>query len=166
MKASNWAMAIILALGFLFSGLATADVSGTTAPDFTLKSRSGENLRLEDLRGEVIMLNFWASWCGPCRQEMPHMDAIEEEFRDYGFRVLAVNVDQNRDDAERFLESVPVDFAILWDHESTVSELYDVQAMPTTVMIDRNGQARHVHHGYQPGYEDDYRTQIRELIRE
>ena len=166
MKTCNGLVAIILAMGLLVSSLATADVSGTTAPDFTLKSRSGENIRLEYLRGEVIMLNFWASWCGPCRQEMPHMDAIEEEFRDYGFRVLAVNVDQNRDDAKRFLESVPVDFAILWDHDSTVSELYDVQAMPTTVMIDRNGQARHVHHGYQPGYEDDYRTQIRELIRE
>ena len=100
MKTCNGLVAIILAMGLLVSSLATADVSGTTAPDFTLKSRSGENIRLEDLRGEVIMLNFWASWCGPCRQEMPHMDAIEEEFRDYGFRVLAVNVDQNRDDAK------------------------------------------------------------------
>lgn len=166
MKSSNWVMAILLTTGVLFSGLVTADVAGTTAPDFTLKSRGGENVRLEDLRGEVIMLNFWASWCGPCRQEMPHMDAIEQEFRDYGFRVLAVNVDQNRKDAERFLDAVPVDFTILLDQDSTVSELYDVQAMPTTVMIDRNGQARYVHHGYQPGYEDDYRTQIRELIRE
>lgn len=166
MKSSNWVMAVLLSTGVLFSGLVTADVAGTTAPDFTLKSRGGENVRLEDLRGEVIMLNFWASWCGPCRQEMPHMDAIEQEFRDYGFRVLAVNVDQNRKDAERFLDAVPVDFTILLDQDSTVSELYDVQAMPTTVMIDRNGQARYVHHGYQPGYEDDYRTQIRELIRE
>lgn len=165
MKGSNWVKALCLGLGMLVSTAAMAEVSGT-APDFTLKSRSGDNLRLEDLRGEVIMLNFWASWCGPCRQEMPHMDAIEKEFRDYGFRVLAVNVDQHRDDAEQFLESVPVDFAILWDHNSTVSERYDVQAMPTTVMIDRDGKARYIHHGYQPGYEDDYREQIRELIRE
>ncbi|MFC4257959.1 TlpA family protein disulfide reductase [Marinobacter lacisalsi] len=165
MKGSNWVKALCLGLGLLVSAVATADVSGT-APDFTLKSRDGDNLRLEDLRGEVIMLNFWASWCGPCRQEMPHMDAIEKEFRDYGFRVLAVNVDQHREDAERFLDAVPVDFAILWDHDSTVSERYDVQAMPTTVMIDRDGKARYVHHGYQPGYEDDYRDQIRELIRE
>ena len=94
------------------------------------------------------------------------MDDIDKEFRDYGFRVLAVNVDQRREDAEEFLEGMPVEFAILWDHGSEVSERYDVQAMPTTVMIDRNGMARYVHHGYQPGYEDEYRTQIRELIRE
>ena len=165
MTGSNWVRAFCLALGLMSGAPAMAEVEGVV-PDFTLKSRSGENLRLEDLRGEVVMLNFWASWCGPCRQEMPHMDAIEREFRDYGFRVLAVNVDQHRDDAEQFLETMPVDFAILWDHDSTVSERYDVEAMPTTVMIDRDGRARYVHHGYQPGYEDDYRTQIRELIRE
>ena len=165
MNVYNWVRFTGIAVGLLLSSLVMADVSGT-APDFTLKSRSGENLRLEDLRGEVVMLNFWASWCGPCRQEMPHMDDIEKEFRDYGFRVLAVNVDQRREDAEEFLDTMPVDFAILWDHDSQVSERYDVQAMPTTVMIDRDGQARYVHHGYQPGYEDDYRAQIRELIRE
>ena len=165
MKCVNRLQVLCLGFAMMVSTFAMAEVSGT-APDFTLKSRSGENLRLEDLRGEVVMLNFWASWCGPCRQEMPHMDAIENEFRDYGFRVLAVNVDQHREDAERFLETMPVDFAILWDHDSQVSELYDVQAMPTTVMIDRNGTARFIHHGYQPGYEEDYRNQIRELIRE
>lgn len=165
MNVYNWVRFTGIAVGLLLSSSVMADVSGT-APDFTLKSRSGENLRLEDLRGEVVMLNFWASWCGPCRQEMPHMDDIEKEFRDYGFRVLAVNVDQRREDAEEFLDTMPVDFAILWDHDSQVSERYDVQAMPTTVMIDRDGQARYVHHGYQPGYEDDYRAQIRELIRE
>ena len=165
MKTSNWVRCACIAVGLLLSAAAAADASGL-APDFTLKNRSGENLRLQDLRGEVIMLNFWASWCGPCRQEMPHMDDIDKEFRDYGFRVLAVNVDQRREDAEEFLEGMPVEFAILWDHGSEVSERYDVQAMPTTVMIDRNGKARYVHHGYQPGYEDEYRAQIRELIRE
>ncbi|WP_372972505.1 TlpA family protein disulfide reductase [Marinobacter sp.] len=165
MNISELVRAVCLVIGLLVSVSAMAGDSGT-APDFTLKSRSGDNLRLEDLRGEVIMLNFWASWCGPCRQEMPHMDDIEKEFRDYGFRVLAVNVDQNREDAEEFLADMPVNFPILWDHDSQVSERYDVQAMPTTVMIDRNGQARYLHHGYQPGYEDDYRAQIRELIRE
>lgn len=156
-------------VGMAMTGLAAmtnAEPINVPAPDFTLESRSGENLRLEDHRGEVVMLNFWASWCGPCRQEMPLMDEIYAKYKDLGFTILAVNVDENRDEALRFLDNVPVDYPILYDPESSVSELYEVQAMPTTVMIDRGGNARFVHYGYQPGYEDDYEQQIRELVRE
>ena len=148
------------------SPLAAAEAINVPAPDFTLESRSGENLRLEDHRGEVVMLNFWASWCGPCRQEMPLMDELYSQYKDLGFTILAVNVDENRDEALRFLDKVPVNYPILYDPESSVSELYEVQAMPTTVMIDRNGNARYLHYGYQPGYEDEYEQQIRELVRE
>lgn len=136
------------------------------APDFTLKGQQGENLRLEDFRGQVVMLNFWASWCGPCRQEMPVMDEIQSKYKDLGFTVLAVSVDKNPAEANRFLEAVPVDFPILYDTESSVSELYGIDAMPSTVMIDRNGNARFLHRGYKPGYEDKYVQQIRQLIRE
>lgn len=148
------------------SPLAGAEAINVPTPDFTLESRSGENLRLEDHRGEVVMLNFWASWCGPCRQEMPLMDELYSQYKDLGFTILAVNVDENREEAHRFLDKVPVNYPILYDPESSVSELYEVQAMPTTVMIDRNGNARYLHYGYQPGYEDEYEQQIRELVRE
>ncbi len=136
------------------------------APDFTLKSKSGENVRLEDLRGQVVMLNFWASWCGPCRQEMPHMEDIFKKYEKFGFTVLAVSVDENPEDANRFLDAVPVSFPILYDTESRVSQLYDVDAMPTTVMIDRDGNKRFLHRGYKPGYEKDYKKQVKKLIRE
>lgn len=147
-------------------GPAHADDMNTPAPDFTLASAAGENLRLEDYRGQVVMLNFWASWCGPCRQEMPLMNEIHDEYQHLGFTVLAVNVDENVADAERFLNAVPVDFPILYDRGGKVSELYQVDAMPTTVMIDRDGQRRFLHRGYQSGYEDDYRQQVRQLVRE
>ncbi|WP_404364156.1 TlpA disulfide reductase family protein [Marinobacter sp.] len=143
-----------------------AETMNEPAPDFTLKSNQGENLRLEDYRGQVVMLNFWASWCGPCRQEMPVMDDIHEQYKDLGFTVLAVNVDENTAEADRFLSAVPVDFPILYDNESRVSELYGVDAMPSTVMIDRDGTARFLHRGYKPGYEEDYVKQVRQLIRE
>lgn len=158
-------MLLSLSLAFGATALQAKEMN-EPAPDFTLKSRSGENLRLEDFRGQVVMLNFWASWCGPCRQEMPLMDDIYEQYKDLGFTVLAVNVDENREEAHRFLDKVPVSYPILYDPESQVSEQYDVQAMPTTVMIDRNGNARFLHYGYQPGYEDDYEKQIRQLVRE
>lgn len=165
MKASIKSLAVAGILACL-SPLAGAEAVNVPAPDFTLESRSGENLRLEDHRGEVVMLNFWASWCGPCRQEMPLMDELYGQYKDLGFTILAVNVDENREEAHRFLDKVPVTYPILYDPESSVSELYEVQAMPTTVMIDRNGNARYLHYGYQPGYEDEYEQQIRELVRE
>jgi len=158
-----------LALTAALMGAVSVAQAGTVnapAPDFTLESRSGKNLRLEDFRGEVVMLNFWASWCGPCRQEMPLMNGLYDQYKDLGFTILAVNVDENRDEALRFLDAVPVNYPVLYDPESSVSELYEVQAMPTTVMIDRDGTARYVHLGYQSGYEDEYEQQIRELVRE
>ncbi|MDX1453544.1 MAG: TlpA disulfide reductase family protein [Oleiphilaceae bacterium] len=154
---------ILMALMATFSH--AEGISGV-APDFTLKSKSGENIRLEDLRGTVVMLNFWASWCGPCRQEMPHMNDIFKKYEKFGFTVLAVSVDENPEDANRFLDAVPVDFPILYDTDSRVSQLYGVDAMPTTVMIDRNGNMRYLHRGYKPGYEKDYKKQVKKLIRE
>ena len=165
MKASIKSLAVAGVLACL-SPMAGAEAINVPAPDFTLESRSGETLRLEDHRGEVEMLNFWASWCGPCRQEMPLMDELYSQYKDLGFTILAVNVDENREEAHRFLDKVPVNYPILYDPESSVSELYEVQAMPTTVMIDRDGNARYLHYGYQPGYEDEYEQQIRELVRE
>jgi thiol-disulfide isomerase/thioredoxin len=155
--------------GLLLAVVATGSVAeGINVParDFTLDSNQGENLRLENFRGQVVMLNFWASWCGPCRQEMPIMDSLYQQYKDLGFTVLAVNVDANRDEADRFLDAVPVSFPILYDTQSRVSKLYQVDAMPTTVMIDRDGNARYLHRGYQPGYEDDYRKQVKALVRE
>lgn len=158
---------IVLLLSLVF-GAAPGQAKEINEPvaDFTLNSRQGDKLRLENFRGQVVMLNFWASWCGPCRQEMPLMDDIYEQYKDLGFTVLAVNVDANREEAHRFLDKVPVTYPILYDPESRVSELYQVQAMPTTIMIDRNGMARFIHYGYKPGYEDDYEQQIRQLLRE
>ncbi|MFE8069812.1 TlpA disulfide reductase family protein [Marinobacteraceae bacterium S3BR75-40.1] len=155
--------------GGLLLALATlvqADALDTPAPDFTLKSKQGENLRLEDFRGQVVLLNFWASWCGPCRQEMPLLDEIHQQYKDLGFTVMAVSVDEDPANADDFLAKVPVSFPVLYDNESRVSEMYGVDAMPTTVIIDRDGTRRFIHRGYQPGYEEHYREQVKQLIRE
>lgn len=141
------------------------ELSGA-APDFTLKSNQAKNIRLQDLRGQVVMLNFWASWCGPCRQEMPLMDDIYKKYEKLGFTILAVNVDEDSADADDFLNSVPVSFPVLYDNDSKVSELYEVDAMPTTVMIDKDGNKRFLHRGYKEGYELDYEKQVKKLIRE
>jgi len=149
-----------------FSFGASAEILKGAAPDFTLKSNQGKNLRLEDFRGEVVMLNFWASWCGPCRQEMPLMEELYKKYQKLGFTILAVNVDEDSSDADGFLSAVPVSFPVLYDNQSKVSEQYEVDAMPTTVMIDRDGNKRFLHRGYKEGYEIEYAKQVKQLIRE
>jgi len=145
---------------------AMAAVTGSAAPDFTLKSASGENLKLSEYRGEVVLINFWASWCGPCRQEMPALDELHNRYRALGFTVLGVNVEEDSRKAREVLKDLQVSFPVLLDDRSTVSRLYDVVAMPSTVLVDRNGNIRYLHKGYQPGLEDVYLQQVRELIRE
>jgi peroxiredoxin len=144
----------------------SADERSGVAPDFALSAKDGGQVSLTDLRGQVVMVNFWASWCGPCRQEMPHLEALFQRYSSLGFTLLGVNVDKDTADAEEFLAETSVSFPILLDPESSVSELYEVIAMPTTVLVDRSGNWRFIHHGYKPGYENDYQTQIRALLRE
>jgi len=156
---------ILLAALLLAGTVAAKEVSGP-APDFTLKSRGGENLKLSEFRGEVVMINFWASWCGPCRKEMPLLDQLYRRYHPMGFTILGVNVEEDSGDALRLLKEIPVTFPILFDRDNKVSEAYELVAMPSTVMVDRDGNMRFVHLGYLPGYEREYEAQIKALIRE
>lgn len=155
------AVAMMLVTGQVLA----ANTSGP-APDFTLKSRSGENIKLSELRGQVVMINFWASWCGPCRQEMPILDQLYQRYEPMGFTLLGVNVEEDSAAAEKVLREIPVSFPVLYDSKNQVSENYQVRAMPSTFLIDRDGKVRYLHKGYKPGYEDEYQQQVRELIRE
>lgn len=154
---------LAIALGHLAQA---GEAVGSAAPDFTLKAQGGGNLRLSEHRGEVILLNFWASWCGPCRQEMPLLDALHQRYGELGFSVLGVNVDKEPAKAAQLLRDIPVNFPVLLDDQGSVSASYDVSAMPTTILIDRDGNMRYLHRGFKPGYEDTYEQQIKELVRE
>ncbi len=160
-----WIATLMTGLALL-QPLQAAQSMGGEAPDFTLKSNVGENLRLNEYRGEVVMINFWASWCGPCRQEMPLLEELYAQYSPLGFTILGVNVEEDASKAKDLLKEIPVSFPILFDTASEVSKRYDVVAMPTTVLVDRDGNVRYVHHGYKPGYEQEYQQQVRSLIRE
>jgi len=144
----------------------TVGASAAMAPSFALPSRSGDTVSLAQLKGKVVMLNFWASWCGPCRQEMPLLDQMHKRYSSLGFTLVGVNVDANSKDAEEWLSKTPVSFPVLFDRESKVSKLYDVSAMPSTVFIDRQGNVRYLHRGYKAGDEGEYLNQIRALLKE
>ena len=148
------------------TSLASSGLLGQSAPDFALKSSSGENLRLSEYRGDVVMINFWATWCGPCRQEMPLLDELYTRYERVGFNLLGVNIDDDSRRAMQMIDELGVNFPVLFDSAKEVSRLYEVDAMPVTVLVDREGQVRYVHHGYKPGYENKYLDQVRSLLRE
>lgn len=156
----------LLCLCFLLSAqFIQAIETDTQAPDFTLRSNQDSNLRLADMRGEVVMINFWATWCGPCRQEMPLLEKLYTKYQPAGFRVLAINIEKDSEKADQFIEDIGVTYPVLYDNESIVSKLYEVEAMPSTIFIDREGRFRYLHRGYKPGDEENYRRVIQSLIR-
>jgi peroxiredoxin len=165
MKIKNLTLGLLITV-FAATSLASSGLEGQVAPDFALKSSTGENLRLSEYRGDVVMINFWATWCGPCRQEMPLLDELYTRYERVGFSLLGVNIDDDSRRAMQMIEDLGVSFPVLFDARKEVSELYEVEAMPVTVLVDREGNVRHVHHGYKPGYEDKYLDQVRSLLRE
>ena len=157
--------AMIAAAALALPALAV-NPTGSPAPQFTLGSRAGQSVSLAQYKGQVVMLNFWASWCGPCRQEMPLLESIYKKYNRLGFTMIGVNVEPDSNAANEWLKATPVSFPILYDKDSKVSKMYDVAGMPSTVIIDRTGKVRVLHRGYKPGDENEYLDSIRTLVRE
>ena len=161
---ARWLRALVA--GLLLAATAVAGGSSQPAPNFALPSRAGGQVSLAKLKGQVVMINFWASWCGPCRQEMPLLDQMYKKYKPLGFTLVGINVEPDTKDADGYLAKTPVTYPILLDKENKVSSLYQVSAMPSSVIVDRKGRVRYVHHGYKPGDENEFLTQIRTLVKE
>jgi thiol-disulfide isomerase/thioredoxin len=156
------------ALAAVCASAAFATSSSGPAPGFKLTGRGGKTIDLAQFKGQVVMINFWATWCGPCRQEMPLLEDIYKKYKPMGFTLIGVNVEPQTGDPEGWLSKLPkpVTFPVAFDVDSKVSKLYNVAGMPTTVFIDRKGNVREVHKSYRPGDENLYLTQIRSLLKE
>ena len=157
-----------IALAAVFASAALASSSSGPAPGFQLSGRGGKTIDLSQFKGQVVMINFWATWCGPCRQEMPLLEDIYKKYKPMGFTMLAVNVEPDTKEADAWLAklSKPVTFPVAYDVDSKVSKLYKVETMPSTVIVDRKGNVRALHRGYKAGDEDFYLTQIRTMLKE
>ncbi|HJV96987.1 MAG TPA: TlpA disulfide reductase family protein [Albitalea sp.] len=162
-RARRVILAAALAAG---AGVCAAPAPPALAPDFTLRTMDGKNLRLQEQRGRVVLVNFWATWCGPCRQEMPHLSRLYDKYRASGFVMLGVSVDDDPRNAASVAAKLGVTFPVLFDTDKKVSHLYALSNMPSTVLIDRDGHVRYIHLGYRDGYEATYEKQIRELVKE
>ena len=157
------AMAAIVATTAAFA--AGGDAAGP-APAFALTNLAGQSDALSQYKGQVVMVNFWATWCGPCQQEMPLLDQMYKKYKPAGFTLIGVNVDKEAPAVKELLARKPVSFPVLLDPANQVSKAYHVDEMPSSVIIDRKGQIRYIHRGYKPGDENEYQDRIRQLIRE
>jgi len=122
---------------------------------------SGQTVGIDDFKGQLVYLDFWASWCGPCRQSLPILNEIREEFKGKGFEVVAVNVDENLKDALGFLDRYPVSYPILLDPKGEMPKAYDVKGMPTAYLLDSTGKIIYKH----VGFKKKDRKKIVELIK-
>jgi len=113
------------------------------APDFTLPGENGKTYHLEDLRGQVVVVNFWATWCPPCRREMPSMQRMWNKIKGKGVTVLAINVGEDADTIFEFLGSYPVNFPLLLDRDGSVVKRYPVTGLPTTYIVSPQGMVTH-----------------------
>jgi thiol-disulfide isomerase/thioredoxin len=165
MNTTTKALRTLLVAAFLATPALAVAPAGP-APKFQLASMAGKPVNLDQFKGQVVMLNFWASWCGPCRAEMPILEKLHTKYKPMGFTMIGVNVEPDSAEAAKWLQATPVTFPILFDTKSEVSKLYSVQSMPSTVIIDRKGNLRWLHRGYKPGDENEYLNQIRALVRE
>jgi thiol-disulfide isomerase/thioredoxin len=160
-------IAVLAMLGALLPlSVSSADIVGQPAPDFALRSLTGSAVRLSEHLGEVVVINFWATWCGPCRQEMPLLDEIYGKYRPVGMVLLSVNIDEAAEPAAEMAQTLKVSYPVLFDARKEVSRAYQVNAMPVTVLVDRAGIVRYVSEGFKPGYEKRYTEKLRELLNE
>jgi thiol-disulfide isomerase/thioredoxin len=124
----------------------------------------GDTLDLGAYKGKVVYLDFWASWCNPCRQSFPWMNELQNTYRGKGLVVIGVNVDHDRGLADSFLSKMPADFDIVYDPEGAIARRFEFKDMPTSVLIDRDGRVRYVHAGFFPEKRSEYLAHVQVLL--
>ena len=141
---------------------------GDPAPECSLPHLNEEQkfVSLSQLKGKVVFLDFWASWCPPCEKSFPFLDKLHQQFNSKGLEVIAVNVDEDKQDAMTFLEDHPVNFTIVYDGEGICPERYQIMAMPSSYIIDKTGKIHVVNLGFQLSEEDALRSQVTALLNE
>jgi cytochrome c biogenesis protein CcmG/thiol:disulfide interchange protein DsbE len=157
-------MAIVGAIFAAAAQPARAMAPGDEAPEIAVTQADGTPMQLSALRGKTVYLDFWASWCGPCRQSFPWMNAMHEKYSAAGLAIVAINVDKRRTDAEKFLAQFPARFSIVYDQPGATPPKYDVRKMPTSVLIDGRGRIVSTHSGFSNEVRDELEARIRTAV--
>ncbi len=154
---------VILAWLALCCSAAGAEL-GAPAPDFALSGGQGETVRLSNQREKVVYLDFWASWCLPCVKSFPWMNDMQRRYGAKGLRVIAVNLDEKRADADSFLARIPARFPVAFDPRAELAKTYGVKGMPSSFLIDRGGRLRFEHVGFRESSREELESEIRRLV--
>lgn len=170
-QARSWGAAMALAIMGLGVLMGTGVLSGSgrawaAASERAPAAPAAEPLDLASLRGKVVYLDFWASWCKPCRESFPWMNSVHAAYAKQGVVVVAVNVDQERALADAFLKAYPAEFQVVYDPAGSLAEHYGVTGMPSSFLIDRRGAVRYRHVGYRPDDRDQLGEELHRLVAE
>lgn len=159
----------VLFIAVFFPALASAGLVNKKAPEFTLNSLDGKAVSLGEFKGRIVFLDFWASWCPPCKKEMPEINRLAAKFKEADMAVVAVSVDKKKEHAGSFISTIPgvsKSITVLHDPESSVVSSYMAQAMPTSFIIDRSGVIRFVHFGYRENDPAEWVKEIESLLKD
>jgi len=138
-----------------------AVAAGEAAPAFALPNAAGQNVDLDKLRGSVVYVDFWASWCSPCKRSFPWMNEMTRKYGPKGLTIVAINVDKKREDAEKFLRLAPAEFTVVYDPAGKVPAAWQVRAMPSSYLVDASGKVVLV----ESGFKDERKDEVEERIR-
>lgn len=158
---------LLFVLPIVFSSAVLAAQVNDSVPVCDAKMMSTDQaLNLADYKNQVLLIDFWATWCPPCKQSMPFLNALRNELHEQGFEIIAINVDEELGDAKTFLKSHPVDYVMAYDSQGDCPGKYDVKAMPSSYFVDRFGKIRFVHLGFRRSDEEEIRSRILQLLAE
>jgi len=158
---------LLIILLFLTNFLVKADLIDQAVPFCPAKMNgTTQNIDFNSYKGKVVLIDFWATWCPPCKQSMPFLNALRNELLTQGFEIIAINVDEDKQQALRFLQSYPVDYQVVYDETGECPQRFEVEAMPSSYFVDRKGQIRSIHLGYRSSDQQYIREKITKLLSE
>jgi cytochrome c biogenesis protein CcmG, thiol:disulfide interchange protein DsbE len=137
--------------------------AGDPAPDFEQTTLAGGKLRLSSLHGKVVLVDFWASWCEPCKKELPLLSQLAKRLRPKGVEIVAINVDTKRDSVDQFLKQHGIDLPVLLDPKGAIAQFYEPPKMPSSFVVDKTGRIRAVNAGFEPGDEKKIEQELLDL---
>jgi len=154
---------LALMIAMMPLGISCASDEPADAVNFSVETTEGL-LSIDQLRGQVVYIDFWASWCAPCRESFPWMNEMHHRYSDQGLRILAVGIDKTRELSDQFLETLPADFLIGFDHEGNLAQQFKLVGMPSAYILDRDGVLVKTHIGFRQSKTAEYEASIREIL--